>query len=140
MSITWETFFLKNHTLNVVEKLFPGHFLKNHYWAYLWINIPRFIYFVSIVCQVEEYRKSLKLNCWPFAFTSYMAFSKNKKRSCTSLSASFSAWFLKKNTFVVIFYYLTKFECLVAFTSWDIGQYMYCNCSLTGLWRQKFWS
>ena len=25
---------------------------------------------------------------------------------------------------------LTKFYCLIAFTSWDIGQYMYCNCLL----------
>ena len=27
-----------------------------------------------------------------------------------------------------MFYYLTKFHCLIAFTSWDIGQYVYCNC------------
>ena len=27
--ITWETIFLKNHTQNVVGKLFPGPFLKN---------------------------------------------------------------------------------------------------------------
>ena len=27
--ITWEIFFLKNHTQNVVEELFPGSFLKN---------------------------------------------------------------------------------------------------------------
>ena len=29
MNITWETFFLKNHTQNVEEKLFPDPFLKN---------------------------------------------------------------------------------------------------------------
>ena len=38
----------------------------------------------------------LKLGCTPFAFISYKAFLKNKKRSGTSLSASFSACFLKK--------------------------------------------
>ena len=27
---------------------------------------------------------------------------------------------------------------VVTFTSWDIGQYVYCNCLLTRLWRQKF--
>ena len=37
-------------------------------------------------------------------------------------------------------YYLTKFHCLVTFTSWDIGQYVYCNYLLTWLWRHKFCS
>ena len=49
------------------------------------------------------------------------------KRSGTSLPASISAWFLKKKISIVIFYYLTQFLCLVVFTSWDIGQYVYCN-------------
>ena len=33
----------------------------------------------------------------------------------------------EKNISVVRFYYLTKFKCLVAFTSLDIGQYVYCQ-------------
>ena len=33
--------------------------------------------FVLIVCQVEHYRKLLKLSCRPFAFTTYKAFLKN---------------------------------------------------------------
>ena len=37
----------------------------------------------------------------------------------------------------LIFYYLTKFLCLVAFTLWNIRQYVYCNCLLTRLWRYK---
>ena len=37
-------------------------------------------------------------------------------------------------------YWLTKFYCLAAFTSWDIGQYVYCNFLLTSLWRHKFWN
>ena len=57
-----------------------------------------------------------------------------------SLPASFSAWSLKTNISAVIFYYLTKFQCLFAFTSRDIGQYVYCNCLLTRLWSQKFWN
>ena len=28
-------------------------------------------------------------------------------------------------------------EC---FTSWDIGQYLYCNCLFLRLWRQKLWN
>ena len=45
---------------------------------------------VSIVCQIEDYRNILKLSCRPLAFTLYKAFLKNKKRSETSLPASFS--------------------------------------------------
>ena len=35
-------FFLKNHTQNVMEILFPDPFLKNQNWVYLWINILKF--------------------------------------------------------------------------------------------------
>ena len=127
---------MKNRTQSVVEKLFPDPFLKIQNWVNLWINILKFLYFVFIVCQVEDYRKWSELSCRPLAFTSYKAFLKNKKRSGTSLPTSFSAWFFKKNI-SVIFYYLTKFQCLVAFTSWDIKQYVYCRCLLTLVWRQK---
>ena len=27
-----------------------------------------------------------------------------------------------------------------AFASWDIRQYVYCNCLLTRLWHHKFWN
>ena len=102
--------------------------------------VKRFIQFVFIVCQVEDYRNILKLSRRPLAFTSDKAFLKNKKESRTSLPVSFSALFLKDNISLVIFCYLTKFHCLVVFTSWDIGQYMYCNYLLTRLWRHKFWN
>ena len=29
-------------------------------------------------------------------------------------------------------------NCLIAFASWDIGQYLYCNCLLSRLRRHKF--
>ena len=41
--------------------------------------------------------------------------------------------FFNKNASHVTFYYLTKFNCLIAFTSKDIGQYVYYNCLLTRL-------
>ena len=34
--------FIEKHTQNVVEKLFRDPFLKNHNWAYLWINRLKF--------------------------------------------------------------------------------------------------
>ena len=63
-STTWETFFLKNHAQNAVDP----HFLKNHIeQEHTWT----FIRFLFIVCQVEDYRKILKISYRPLAFTSY---------------------------------------------------------------------
>ena len=39
---TRNAFFLKNHTLNGVEKLFPEPFPNNQNWAYLSINSLKF--------------------------------------------------------------------------------------------------
>ena len=55
--------------------------------------------------------------------TTIKLFWKIKRGLETCLPASFSAWFLKKNIPIVMFYYLTNFHCLLAFTSWDIGQF-----------------
>ena len=59
--------------------------------------------FVFIECQIEGNRNILKLNCGPLAFISYKAFIENKNRSRTRLPDSFSAWFLKKNIYLVIY-------------------------------------
>ena len=48
--IKHETFSLKNHTQNVMEKLAPDPSLKNQNWAYLWINSLRF-YTVCYYCM-----------------------------------------------------------------------------------------
>ena len=114
----------------MVEKLFPDSFLKNQNWALSLDQYSKsFTRFIYIVFQVEDNRKWLKLSCWPLPFISYKTLLKNKKRSGTSLLTLFSAWFLKKN--IVRFHYLTIFQWLVAFTSWDIGRYVHCNCLLT---------
>ena len=128
----------KSHTQNAVEILFPDPFLKNQSWPYLWINSQKF-YTACFYCMPGwGLSKYIKLRCRPLAFISCKAFLKNKKRSRTSLPVSFSQSILKKNMSHLIFYYLTKFSCLVKFTLWDIGQYVYCNCLLTMLWRHKF--
>ena len=73
---------------------------------------------------------------WPLAFTSYNFFFLKRR-----LELVFLPHFLhEKNICVVIFYYLIKFQYLVAFTSRDIGQNVYCNCLLIRLWRHKFWN
>ena len=123
-----------------VETLFPDPFLKDQTWVYLWIDSLRFYTVSFFVCQVEDYQNILKLSCRPLAFTSYKAFLKNKKRSGTSLPASFSLHGFWRKIFLVLLFYLTKFQCLAAFASWDIGQYVYCNSLVTRLWRNKFWN
>ena len=55
-----------------------------------------------------------------------------------SLSSIFCVWFSNKNAPNVIFYWLSKFHCPVAFIYWGIGQYVYCNCLLTRLSQNKF--
>ena len=110
--------------------------IRHNSGAIVW----NFIKFVFIVCQVEDYRKILKLSCKPLALKSSKAFSKNKKRYVTSLPASFLGWFLKKNISLAIFYYMTRFRCLVGFTWWGTGQYMHCNCFLTRFRGQTFWN
>ena len=57
-----------------------------------------------IVWRVGDFRNILKPSCRPLTFTSYKSFLKNKKKSRTSVAALFSAWLLKKNIYVVIFY------------------------------------
>ena len=134
----WRNIFLEKSYTKYGRGTIPRTFFKNQSWAYLWINILKFYIFCFIVWQIEDYQNWLKLSCRPLAFTSNKAFLKNKKRSGTSPPASFSVRFLKKNISLVIFLYLTKFQSLVVFTSWDIGQYVYCSSFLTRPWRHKF--
>ena len=99
--------FLEKSCANVLEKLVLDLFLKNQNWAYLWINSLKFRSVCSLFLlyvQFEDYQNILKLRFWPLAFTSFKGFLENKKRFGTSLSVSFSLWFLKKFFFHVIFY------------------------------------
>ena len=103
----------------------PRPFFKNQNWTYLWISIIKFYIFC--------------FHCLPSSGLSKLIETK-LKTTCIYLPASFSARFLKKNISLVILFYLTKFQCLVVFTSWDIGQYVYCTYLLTRLWRHRFWN
>ena len=106
----------------------------------LWMNSLKF-YATYFYCMPSWGLSQLpKLSCRQLAFTSSKGFLKNKKRPGTSFPVSFTEWFLKKNIPFVIFYYLSNFHCLVVFTSWDITQYVYCNCLVTRFWRHKFWN
>ena len=75
--ITWETFFLKNHSWNVVENLFLCPFFKNQNGAYHWINSLKFyslfrwgthlyvLLFLS-ACQSVCLSVSLSIHCTPY--------------------------------------------------------------------------
>ena len=122
----------RNSSQTLFKKIKIEHISGSIFWS--------FIYFVFIVCRVEGYRNWLKLSRRPLAFISNKVFLKKKRRSGTSLPASFSPLLLKKNISLVILSYLTKFQCLVVSTSWDIGRYVFSHSLLTKLWRNKFWN
>ena len=50
--LTWKKMFLKNHTQNVVEKLFQDPFPKRQNWAYFWISSVRF-YTAGFYCMLS---------------------------------------------------------------------------------------
>ena len=129
--------FCKIMQRNVLENLLLDPFPKIQIWTYFLVNSPKVytVYFFWMpswglsnymktelllphVKLFKKLKRSLKLVFWPH----------------------FLHIFLKKSISIIIFYWLIKFHCLVAFTSWDIGQYMYCNYLLTRLWRHKFWN
>ena len=63
-----------------------------------------------------------------------------RKESGNSFSTTFCVWFFKKNVSHVIFYNWPNLIAWLPLLFWDIGQYVYCNCLLTTLWRRKFWN
>ena len=94
---------------------------------------------LNIFCQFSTWtynkNKLYKiLDCWCRDMLNFDSLEK----CLNKFSTTFCVWFSKKNIFHVIFYQLTKFHCLIAFTSWNIGQYVYCSCLLTRVWRHNF--
>ena len=102
----------------MVDKLFPELFLKNKNWAYLWINILKF-YTVCFYCMRSwRLSKYIKAKLQTTCFYLIKSIFEKEKEVWAGLLVSFSAWFLKENTYLALFYYLSKFHCLVVFTSW----------------------
>ena len=87
-----------------------------------------------IIYQLEDYWNIMKLSCRLLTINSSKIFLKNKSRSGKTLSASFFAKFLKKQILLYsITWPLTIFNCLVAFNSWDIGQYTVLQEKVAGI-------
>ena len=77
------TFLEKSH-IKCGRETIPRPFSKKSRLSIFLDQCSKILYFVLIVCQVQDYRKRLKLSCRPFAFISYKAFLKIKNRSGTS--------------------------------------------------------
>ena len=95
-----------------------------------------FLEFAFIICQVQGYQNILRLSCKPLAFATYEAFLKNKKKSRTSLSAAFSACFLRKMFLLLYSINWPNFIALLSLL--ETRSVFVCNCLLTRLWRLKF--
>ena len=105
-NITWETFSQK-----IIHKI---------WWiceSTVWHTANLFLFDV----QIKVHQNMLKIRCLTLSFILYKAFSKNNKRSGTNLPSSFSALQWKDNVSLFIFYKLTKFHCLVAYTFEILG-------------------
>ena len=134
--------FLEKSYIKCGGQTIPWPFSKKSNLSISLINSLKFytvcFYFMPSWGLSKYIKTNLQTTC--FYLKSNKVFLKIKERSGASLPNSFFASLLKKNISPVIFYELTKFHCLVAFTSWDTRQYVYCNCLLTRLWHHKFWN
>ena len=100
-------------------------FYKKSKWSISLDQQSEHLYSLFLLyCHFEDYQNKLKLKYWSLAFNSFEAFFlKKKKRSGNSLSASFSAWFLKKYIFHTIFYKTNEIllsDCLYFLRYWVI--------------------
>ena len=86
--------------------------------------------------QIKGYRNILKSSWGSLAFTSYKTFWKTKIVLALVSLPRFPHHFWKK--YFACYILLTEVHCLLAFSLWDIGQYLYCSCLLTRLWRVSF--
>ena len=130
----------KNHTQNMVEKLFPNSYLKNLNGGYLWINNLTFYtvsFYFMLSCGLSKY--ILKLSCRPLAFTSCKAFFKKQKRGLELVSLPHCLHVFLRKIFILL-YSITwpNFIVWLPFLRKILGN-VFCNCLLTRLWRHKFW-
>ena len=114
-NIRLETFFLKYHTQNKVEKLFSDPFLKNQNWAYLWSNSLKFytfFFFCMLSCGLSKYTETkLQTTCF-YHIQSF--FKKQKEVWHYSLWLIFSIIFDEKyfSCYILLPDQISLFGCL----------------------------
>ena len=122
-----------------MEKLFPDLFLKNQDWAYPWIN-SNVLYSLFLLYSKLRAREIYWNKAADHLLLSHTDFLKIKSGQELVSLPHFLHDFWKKMFLLLYFINLTKFHCLIVFTSWDNKQYVYCNCLLTRLSCHKFWN
>ena len=110
----------KHVSWKIIDKMWWRNYSQTLWEKFKSLKIYKVCFYCMLIWGLLEYIE-IKLQ----SKISYKAISTHKNGLGTSLFASFSAWLLKKNIRLFIFYYFTKLYCLVAFTLWDIGQYVY---------------
>ena len=127
--------FLKNLTQNVVEKLVPDPFLKNWNRTYLWINSLKFYTVFLSYAKLRGLSKYVQTKLQTTCFYLILSFFKKTKRG---LELVFLSYFLHEFWRI----YSINWPGFIVWFSllWDIGQYLYRNCSLTRLWHHEFWN
>ena len=114
-------FFLEKSFTKCHGETIPRRFSKNPNLAYIWINRLKddtVCFYCIRSWGVSKYSKTKPQT------TSFCLM----KRSGTRLPTSFSAWFLKKIISFVVFYELTKFQFIVAFSSKILGGMYISDC------------
>ena len=88
---------------------------------------------LSLYIQLEVCQNKLPTTCFYLILSS---FKKQKGLGLVSLH-HFLHDLWKKNSYIIS-YKLSKFHFLILFTSWDMGQYVYCGYLLPSLWHLLF--
>ena len=133
-------FFFKNHAQNEAVRLVPDLFL--FFWKALYKIKANSLHLVSITFHSPQLRKQLKQTVYNFRILTqgYTQFWFLRKGPGNSFSITLCMWYFRKNVSHVILFESTKIHCLIAFTSWDTGKYVYCNCLSSKLWHLRFWN
>ena len=136
LNITWEILFLENHTQKGVSD--PS--IKNQNWAYIFEStVWNVIQLVSIVYPCRGQPKCIKTKV--HLLLSYIKHFYKTKRSLQLLSLlQILHDFVEKyfSRYILLTDQISFSVCLIS--SWDIGQYVYCNYLFPSLWCQKFWN
>ena len=131
-------YFFRNHTQNVVEKIAPGPFLKNGNWVYLWINSLKFYTVILYYMSKSRTTKICKV-LTSLVLPHINLFKKTKiGLELVSLPHFLHGFWKKISRYILLNSPTDQIWCLISFTSWDIGQYVYCNYLCPSRWCHKF--
>ena len=124
--ITTETFFLKIHTQNVVEKLVQDPYMTNWNWAYLWINSLKF----CIICFYRIPSWGLlgyiEANLQSACFYLILSFFKKWKKSLELVSLPYFLYIFLRKIFLCL--YSINWPNFIAWLS--LPQEVLCNMSI----------